>query len=561
MNYKDFFLLDNKSGIKTKESYLKINYPEVLEKIKEFIVVNNLTGLTFKEEVYYFINNIKEKHKCLHCGLDVKFKGTLSKGYGDFCSLKCANDSGDLNRRQRESILNKYGVESTNQLDSVKEKKKMILEERYGVDNPMKIESIKEKYKRKIVDKYGVDNVMKNDLVQKKQIDSVNIKYGVNNVFESSEIKEKIKEVNLNNLGVEYPTQSNIVKGKIKNISLNKLLNKFPFIKDINGDILNCHCDKCDNEYKITRVLLNERNREGFGLCTICNEVGINSVSELEKEVVNFIKSLNIDVIENDRKLLNGQELDIYIPSHNLAIEINGLYWHCELYKDKNYHLNKTELCKEKGIQLIHIFEDEWLYKKDIVKSRLKNILGITSSKIYARKCNIRELNIKDCNTFLDNNHIQGTCKSKIKLGLYFNDELVSVMTFGNGRVIMGGKNNEWELLRFSNVLNVNVVGGASKLLKYFIKTYNPNEIISYADKRWSNGNMYERIGFEFVHDSKPNYWYINGNVREYRFKYRKSQLSKLPKYDDNLSEHEIMLKHKIYRIYDCGNKKYKLNC
>jgi len=151
MNYKDFFLLDNKSGIKTKESYLKINYPEVLEKIKEFIVINNLTGLTFKEEVYYFINNIKEKHKCLHCGLDVKFKGTLSKGYGDFCSLKCANDSGDLNRRQRESILNKYGVESTNQLDSVKEKKKMILEERYGVDNPMKIESVKQKYKRKIV--------------------------------------------------------------------------------------------------------------------------------------------------------------------------------------------------------------------------------------------------------------------------------------------------------------------------------------------------------------------------------------------------------------------------
>jgi len=559
MNYKDFFLLDNKSGIKTKESYLKVNYPEVLKKIKDFVIVNNLTGLSFKEEVYYFINNINEKHKCLHCGSDVKFKGTLAKGYGDFCSLKCANESGDLNRRQKDSILSKYGVDSTNKLNSVKEKKKKAYIDKYGVDNPMKDENIKKKQKDTIIKTYGVNNPMKDNDIKIKQSNSVEVKYGVNNVFMSSIIKEKIKNTNINNLGVEYPTKSDIVKDKIKDKALTKLLEKFPFIKSVNDDILTCHCNNCENDYEITRVLLNERNREGFGLCTNCNEIGVNSVSELEKDILSFIKSLGLECEENDRKTISGKELDIIIPSKNIAIEINGLYWHSELHKDKNYHLNKTELCEEKGIQLIHIFEDEWLHKKDIVESRIRNILGFNNIRIYARKCEVREVDIKDNINFLNENHIQGSVKSNIKLGLYYNGELVSLMTFGYGRVIMGGKDNEWELLRFCNKLNTNVVGGASKLLKHFINNYRPKEIISYADRRWSMGNMYEKLGFEFIHNSKPNYWYINGNIREYRFKYRKSRLTNLLNYDEKLSEHDIMLMNKRYRIYDCGNKKYKL--
>jgi hypothetical protein len=291
-----------------------------------------------------------------------------------------------------------------------------------------------------------------------------------------------------------------------------------------------------------------------------CNKCVNNGVSKAEKEIFEFINSLGIDVIENDTSVLDGKELDIYIPSHNLAIEYNGLYWHSELFVDDNYHLNKTESCEEKGVQLIHIFEDEWLYKQNIVKSRIKNILGLTENKIYARKCEIKEIDFKIVNEFLNKNHIQKTVKSKVNIGLYHNNELVSLMTFGSMRKIMGGVSNKdyYELLRFCNKLDTSVVGGASKLLKYFIKNYNPEQIISYADRRWSNGGLYVSLGFSFIHNSKPNYWYLNDKTREYRFKYRKSQLI-LDGYNPNKTEREIMFSRGIYRIYDCGNKKYQL--
>jgi hypothetical protein len=273
--------------------------------------------------------------------------------------------------------------------------------------------------------------------------------------------------------------------------------------------------------------------------------------------LIDFIEQLNIKTINNTKKIISPLELDIYIPSHNIAIEYNGLYWHSELYKPSNYHLNKTELCQKNQIKLIHIFEDEWLYKQEIVKSRLKNILGLTEYKIYARKCEIKEVSPKDCKLFLDNNHIQGNVNSSIKIGLYYNNELVSIMTFGKGRIALGGKSNQYELLRFCNKINTIVIGGADKLLKHFIKTYQPKEIISYADRRWSTGDLYDKLGFNKSHISQPNYWYIINNRREYRFGYRKSILIKKG-FDVNKTEHQIMFDRKIYRIYDCGTIAYK---
>jgi hypothetical protein len=289
-----------------------------------------------------------------------------------------------------------------------------------------------------------------------------------------------------------------------------------------------------------------------------CPKCGIK-YDKSEGEIKKFIKLLGINIIENSRDILNGKELDIFIPSHNIAIEYNGLYWHSEEFVNKNYHLNKTNLCEKKDIKLIHIFEDEWLYKQNIVKSRIKNVLGLTEYKIYSRKCVIREVLSKDSKEFLDGNHTQGNVNSKIKLGLYYDNDLVSIMTFGGLRKSTGGisKEHSYELLRFCNKLDTNVIGGAGKLLKYFIKTYNPKEIISYADRRWSQGDLYEKIGFEFIHNSQPNYFYINGKKREHRFGYRKDILVKKG-FDPKLSEHQIMLDRGVHRIYDCGNKKYK---
>ena len=297
----------------------------------------------------------------------------------------------------------------------------------------------------------------------------------------------------------------------------------------------------------------------GYG-CQQCAKDMI--VSSYERVLREFIKGFGIIVKYNNRTILkDNKELDIYLPNNKLAIEFDGLYWHNEINKsDCKYHLNKTLQCADKGIQLIHIFEDEWIEKLEIVKSRLMNILGLTPNKIYARKCEIREVDYSTCKKFLDECHIQGNCPSKYRYGLFYNNELVSVMTFGGQRKLTNrkGSENDYELLRFCNKLNTTVIGGAGKLLKHFIKKHNPSTIISYADRRWSSGNMYEQLGFTHIRDSKPNYFYVVGDKRENRFNYRKDILIK-EGYDANKTEHEIMLERKIYRIYDCGCLVYEM--
>tara|TARA_R110000851_G_scaffold104230_2_gene221760 strand:- start:2611 stop:4230 length:1620 start_codon:yes stop_codon:yes gene_type:complete len=283
-----------------------------------------------------------------------------------------------------------------------------------------------------------------------------------------------------------------------------------------------------------------------------CKECYIGT-SKYENELKDFINSLDIKFDKNNRQIIKPFELDIYIPSKNIAIEFNGLYWHSEVYKSNEYHVNKTRLCEDNGIQLIHIFEDEWTNKKDIVKSRLKNILGLTTNKIYGRKCEIREVPTKDKTKFLNENHIQGAVGSKVNVGLYYEDELVSIMTFGKRPVF---NDSEYELIRFCNKIDLTVVGGASKLFKNFIKVYSPKEIISYADRRWSIGNMYNKLGFNFIENTQPNWFIINNKKREHRVKYQKHKLVNMG-YCKNKTAHQICLDNKLYRIYDCGTKKY----
>jgi hypothetical protein len=310
---------------------------------------------------------------------------------------------------------------------------------------------------------------------------------------------------------------------------------------------------KCEEHGVFEQIPNDHLNGKG------CPKCGL-AYNKMEDEIKGFIKSLNMNIIENSKQIISPLELDIFIPSHNLAIEFDGLYWHSEVYKDKNYHLNKTELCQSKNIRLIHIFEDEWLFKKEIVKSRLKNMLGLTQNKVYGRKCVIKEVTPKEAKIFLENNHIQGNVNSKIRLGLYYNNVLIGLMTFGGLRKNLGNKSNEniYELFRFCNLSNYIIIGGADKLLKHFIKHYKPKEIISYADRRWSQGDLYNKLNFIFSHNTKPNYFYLVNDKRENRFNYRKDMLVK-EGFDKNKTEHDIMLERKIYRIYDCGSICFKI--
>ena len=272
-----------------------------------------------------------------------------------------------------------------------------------------------------------------------------------------------------------------------------------------------------------------------------------------EKELFSFIKGMCNDAINNDRKTLDGYELDVLVPSKQIAFEFDGIFWHNENNKTNDYHLNKTIICNNKGVRLIHIFEDEWINKKNIWKSMITNILGFTKNKIYGRTCTIDTVDSNTAVKFLNDNHIQGWCPSNIKLGLYYKGELVSLMTFGKSRHFIGSGKYEWELLRFCNKLDTTVIGGASKLFSYFIRNYKPTSIVSYSDRRWSEGDMYNKLGFTFSHYSKPNYFYVIDNVRKNRFNFRKKILVEKYNCPLEMSERDFCKEKKWYRIYDCG--------
>lgn len=284
--------------------------------------------------------------------------------------------------------------------------------------------------------------------------------------------------------------------------------------------------------------------------------------SHYEFELGDFIADLigEENIIRNDRDVLNGIEMDIYIPSKKIAFEFDGLYWHSEIKKpNKKYHLRKTELCNENGIHLIHIFEDEWVNKQDVCKSRIKHLLGF-SEKIPARKCKVVELDNKSAKIFFEENHIQGSVSPKIVYGLEYNGEIISAMSFGGLRRNLGSKSSKncYELLRFCNKKDYSITGGASKIFKHFIKKYNPSEVVTYADRRWSKGKLYEELNFSFSHTSEPSYFYVINGERKNRFGFRKDVLISEYGCSPDDTEHNFCFKQGWYRIYDCGTMVYK---
>ena len=506
-----FFTTNNKSGHKTRESWFSKNYPQEYQKIIEYCEPLNIN--TFKEKLWVFYHGLKEIPTC-PCGFKSKFSGRFDKGYNDFCNLECANNHKDeMVRRQKESIQKKWGVDFFPQHKDFINKQKITKKERYGDENYNNVEKMK-LTKEKLYGDSGYNNSEKNALTRRDTF--------------IKDLKTKTTD---------------------KFISYN-----------LTDDNIKLNCSLCGNDYPIYNNLFNYRTKQKSVLCTICNPTNEKQVSGLELDLINFVSNI-IGVETKNRTILDGKELDIFIPSKNLAIEFNGLYWHSEIYKDKNYHLNKTIICNKNGINLLHIFEDEWLEKSDIVKSIIKNKLGEWDKKVYARNCEIRVVGKLEEKSFLNNNHIQGFVGSNITYGLYYNGELVSLMSFGGLRKSLGYNSREgsYEMLRFCNKLNYNVIGGASKLFKHFIKINKPNQVISYSDNRYFDGSLYDKLGFEFIGDTKPNYFYVINYKRENRFKYRKDVLVKQG-FDSNKTEKEIMIERGYNRIWDCGNKKWVID-
>jgi len=477
-------LKNRKNKYQKLEDLIRLSNKSIYQSI---LLIHSDTNC-FSEKVFRIINNMSSSGICKICSSKTKFED-FNKGYREYCSKRCVNNSMDRTDKTKKTKLEKYG-------------------------NPTYTN--REKCKQTTLAKYGVENIG-------------SLKLGKIQLFKKFYNK--------------------IISDSERNGNCIPLFTIEEYISNPKSGILKFKFNKCENIFE-TYVLNGHIPR-----CYVCNPIPLKS--EAENEIIDFIKK-NYDgfIKQSDRSVLKNLELDIYLPEKNLAIEYDGIYWHsANAGKDKQYHLEKLKLCESNGINLLNIFENEWndLILKETWKSMILNKLG-KSNRIYARECIVQEVPIKQKTDFLNSNHLQKNDFSSSNIGLLFNGELVSIMTFGRSRY---NKKYEYELHRFCNKLNTGVTGGAAKLLHAFEEKYKPKSLISYANRRHSNGNLYKQLGFEFVGESSPNYFYFkNGDVKLHsRINFQKHKLSKiLTIFDPTISEWQNMQNNGYNRIYDCCN-------
>lgn len=486
------------------------------------------TTTEFCETLYRFVNNINEIPVCPECGKRITFS-LANRIYPNWCSPKCRNNSAEVKEKNAAGVSKAMKQVYAERKDEIKAKRAKTLNEKYGGDfesgSPFSYKEIKENAKESIIEKYGVENVLSLDKFRKTK----------------ETFRQKSIELwKSRGLDIEYTDNDTII---VKN-----------------------GCPK-HGDIELTLVDFNNRTRasriKASDICPLCNPINYNSGEE--SALKNFLDENGIKYSCNDRSIIKPYELDFYIPEKKLAIEMNGIYFHSEMHgKPKQYHKMKTDMCENMGIHLIHIWEDTWKMKHDIVLSMLKSKLGIMTDKIFARNCVVREVDSETARQFCETNHLQGYVNSKYKFGLFYNDELVSLMTFGKCRPILNDKNEDehsCELYRFCNKLNISVIGGASKLLTYTKEVFKKDgidKIYTFAQRDWSDGSFYEKLGFEKIGITEPNYFYCNDSKeRLSRYSCMKHKLGEI---DESLTEEEIMRKRGYFKCYDSGNIKFKLN-
>ena len=500
-------ILSNPKG-KANSKYIKIHWPE---DYKEII---KRPGKSFSEQLYNYIYNNPE-HKCPVCGKETNFK-TLTEGYCECCSIKCVGKNPKRNERSEQTCLKKYGVK-----------------------NPSQSKEIQKKKEETCLKNFGVTSYLQTQECRDKAINASLKKYGVKSVFSLKSYRDRFTQTKRKKLieSRDYLigyTEEGLWKIKCPHPNCNKCEEKYYIIHQGHyHDRIRCKTEPC------TKLLPVQKN--------------ITSGTTIEIFVRSILDEYNIQYETNNRTLISPKELDIYIPSKNLAIECNGLYWHS--LKEPKYHINKFKECQEKGAQLLSIWED-WIYTKpEILRSILLSKLGLIKNKIYARECLIKEVNSKECSKFLENNHIQGKTPTMIRYGLYYNNQLVSLMTFNKNP-----KDNNWVLSRFCNKINTNIIGGASKLFKHFLKE-NPGEtIISYSSNDISNGHLYETLGFTSNNIINTAYWYISYDnyKRFHRSTFSKGCLKRMGYDIQGRTETEIMSEMPYWRVYDSGTTQWK---
>ena len=429
-------------------------------------------------------------------------------------------------------------------------------EERVNTRNERQLKTMKEKYGVESLSPFDIDDVKMNRLTW----------------HETKYVKTKEQLYDL--------VQANPVTGELDKLMafLSGLIAAGEFTKVNSQDIANI----------IGVPISTINNYTTVGKLVADGKVFVENYRGAQNEVAKFIELLGIDKkdikIDKRPKEMNNQQLDIYIPKYNFAIEFNGNYWHANLGKSLrepkpvSYHKDKTELARKAGINLMHIWEYDWNdeIKQEIVKSQIKYHLGKIdkSNRYYARKLSIKSVSYVDTNAFLTKNHIQGMSTSSERYGLYNGDELLALMTFGKRRF---DNKDGWELLRFATKLNTSVAGGASKLLRVFANNHKGDTLISYANNDFAysgNKSLYSKLGFDFIKSTEPGYkWVKNSNkvlvvprysVQPFKLKAftagtgRATFKGEVPDYQEDDTENSYMVRHSFYKVYDAGNDLYE---
>lgn len=279
-----------------------------------------------------------------------------------------------------------------------------------------------------------------------------------------------------------------------------------------------------------------------------------SSVSNYHQKLIDDLSG-KVKFLVNDKKTLDGKyELDLFFPEHNFAVEINGVYWHSSIFKPRYYHQNKFLLADKKGIKLLQVWDSELRDNYDLVLSMIKVQVGLADQKIPARKTTVKHVDPVKYKDFLNKNHIQGEAPSKTKLGLFYKDQLVSVIGFTL-------RDGEWVLDRFCSDRGIIVVGGFSKLFKYFVENFGPEKIVTFSDNRYSNGALYKNMGFDFIKENVPRLYYTDKNNVFNRRNFQKPRLKKAypSLYNDSLTEKEIAEKAGFYQLWGPGTRKWVL--
>ena len=459
--------------------------------------------------------------------------------------------------------MEKYGVENSMQVSEVKEKFRQAMLKKYGYEHPSQIPEIKEKIKDTFLKKYGCSHPLQSSIVQEKMKQTCLRKYGCEYYANSSEIQEKIKKTCLRKHGVDHTSQVQEVQNKRKQTCLKKYGHENPLQSSEIQDKAKQTClYRYGHEHASSSPEIQEKvrqtNIERYG-CPYPN----NLYGKTQAEITEWLNSFGFN-FQSDYTVLEGKELDLYDEKLKFAIEYCGLHWHHENSpqpRDKNYHESKYKKCKEQNIQLITVFEDEWLNKEEIIKSVILSKLRVFDKRIYARKCVAKEISKKEFIDFCDNYHVQGGNNlAKVCFGLFYDDELIGVMDLGKHH--RKQVKDEMVLTRLCFKAGYQITGGASKLFSYCVNWCKKNgikKIISWSDNRWSNGNIYKNLKFQLEEELNADYAYVNVDNPKERIS-KQSQKKSNTGCPKDKAEKAWALENGLSRIWDCGKARWGFN-